>query len=370
MKTTAELTPLLATHPGEIIKDELIAIKASQSDFAKLIGIERSQLNEIIKGKRGINAKLALLLEKTLGIDADFWMEAQKNYEMDVARIKLRDSKRLEAIEKFELIKDKIAYKFLRKEKVLSGDPMEDLQIIQSIYQIEHFEQLESINVQPQFTRFRKSSKLEVDPINIIGWTKLVQHQAKIVQIKAFNHENLGSLINELKLIINLNKHTLERIQNCLQEYGIKLIYQAKGEKTPVDGISFWSEGNPAIGMSLWHKRIDNFAFTLFHELGHVFKHLTNSNDAQFIDLNPKQETQEYRNSAEEKEADQFAEKNLISDAHWEKYVERYGANPLDDKSIMSFSKEIGLHPFILRGRICHKLGIYNRKSSIDKRIE
>lgn len=70
--------------------------------------------------------------------------------------------------------------------------------------------------------------------------------------------------------------------------------------------------------MSLWHKRIDNFAFTLFHELGHVFKHLTNSNDAQFIDLNPKQETQEYRNSAEEKEADQFAEKNLISDAHWE----------------------------------------------------
>lgn len=108
---------------------------------------------------------------------------------------------------------------------------MEDLQIIQSIYQIEHFEQLESINVQPQFTRFRKSSKLEVDPINIIGWTKLVQHQAKIVQIKAFNHENLGSLINELKLIINLNKHTLERIQNCLQEYGIKLIYQAKGEK-------------------------------------------------------------------------------------------------------------------------------------------
>jgi HTH-type transcriptional regulator / antitoxin HigA len=342
----------------------------SQADFAKLIGIKRSQLNEIIKGKRNINAELALLLEKTLGVDADYWMEAQKNYEMDLARIKLRENKRLEAIEQFEFVKDKISYKFLRKEKILSGDPVEDVKQVLQVYDIDHFEQLPTINIQPQFARFRKSSKLKVDPINIIGWTKLVQHQAKMVNAKPFNHGKLENLVNDLKLIINSNQNTLEKVQNCLQEYGIKLIYQTKGEKTPVDGVSFWSDGNPAIGMSLRYKRIDNYAFTLFHELGHVFEHLINNNDAQFIDLDPKQETQDYKNRIEEREADKFAEENLISNAHWDEYVEKHSVDPLDDMNIISFSKEIGLHPYILRGRICHKLGIYNRKTSIDNSIK
>ncbi len=369
MKTTAELIPLLATHPGEILKDELDTIGTSQADFAKLIGIKRSQLNEIIKGKRGINAEIALFLEKTLNIDADYWMEAQKNYELDLARIQMRESKRLEAIEKFNFIKDKIAYKFLRKEKALSGDPVEDLGIVQDIYHIEHFEQLPALNVQPEFSRFRKSSKLKVDPINIIGWTKLVQHRAKLLPVKGFDQEKQTNVIYELKKIFNENKDTLRRVQNCLKEYGIKLAYQPKGEKTPVDGVSFWSEGNPAIGMTLRYNRIDNFAFTLFHELGHVYKHLVNNNEAKFIDLDPKQESQEYKDSIEEKEADRFAEKNLISDVEWERYIGTYGANPLSDENIITYAKEINLHPYILRGRVCHKLSIYNRKSLIEKRI-
>lgn len=131
MKAT-ELTPLIATHPGEILKDELEAsdIFQSQSDFAKTIGFNRSQLNEFIKGKRNLNADLAILLEKTLGIDADFWMEAQKNYDLDLARIKAKNNERLEAIEQLDFIKDKVAYSFLKKEKILQGDPVKDVHAI------------------------------------------------------------------------------------------------------------------------------------------------------------------------------------------------------------------------------------------------
>jgi len=71
----------------------------SQIDLAKLINIKLSQLNEIIKGKRNINANLALLQEKALGIDADFWKEAQKNYDLDKARIEAKNKAQLEAIE-------------------------------------------------------------------------------------------------------------------------------------------------------------------------------------------------------------------------------------------------------------------------------
>lgn len=51
----------------------------------------RSQLNEIIKGKRGISADLALSLESELGVDAEIWLNLQKMYELDVARIRRRD---------------------------------------------------------------------------------------------------------------------------------------------------------------------------------------------------------------------------------------------------------------------------------------
>ena len=67
--TTKNLVPAFATHPGLMLADEIEANEYSQIDFAKLINLSRSQLNEIIKGKRNLNADLALLLEKALGVD-------------------------------------------------------------------------------------------------------------------------------------------------------------------------------------------------------------------------------------------------------------------------------------------------------------
>jgi HTH-type transcriptional regulator/antitoxin HigA len=53
---TKNLIPSFATHPRTILTDEMEANGYSQIDLAKLIDIKRSQLNEIIKGKRNINA--------------------------------------------------------------------------------------------------------------------------------------------------------------------------------------------------------------------------------------------------------------------------------------------------------------------------
>ncbi|MBA4319776.1 MAG: hypothetical protein C0412_15360 [Flavobacterium sp.] len=69
--------------------------------------------------------------------------------------------------------------------------------------------------------------------------------------------------------------------------------------------------------MTLRHNRLDNFASTLFHELGHIYKHLVNNDTAEFIDLEIKNEEEEYKNSTEEKQADHFALTNLISDEDW-----------------------------------------------------
>lgn len=368
MKTATELTPLMATHPGEILLDEIEAIELSQVDFAKQLGMPRSQLNEIIKGKRNINADLALLLEKVLGIDVEYWMEAQKNYDIDKARIEAKNQNRMEAIEQWKVVKSLVADKFLRKQKVISGDPVIDLPIIFNIYDVNSIDQLASLKVQPEFARFRKSDNLANDPTNIIAWVKLVRFEAKKVMVDKFDYSQKDNLLMELRAIITENKDTIKRTQVKLSEYGIKLIYQAKGDKSPIDGVSFWSEGNPAIGMTLRHSRIDNFAFTLFHELGHIYKHLVNNTQSEFIDLINSKESEEYKKSKEEFEANDFAGESLIGKKSWEEFLQR--APKFTDFLIKAFAEEIELHPAIIRGRLCHQFSsLYKVKTSIDYKI-
>ena len=366
--TTKKVVPSFATHPGTILAEEIEANNFSQIDFANLIDIKRSLLNEIIKGKRNITADLAILFEKVLGVDAEYWLEAQKNYELDKARIEAKNKQQLEAIEVWNVAKDFIPTSFYKKEKILSGNPVNDNQIVRDIYGVSNLDQLAVMRVQPVYNRFKKSIKLKSDEVNIIGWVKLVQYKAKEVIVPPFNLENQEQLIADLRAILLKNKDVLNKVQNKLHEYGIKLIYQSKGEKTPVDGVSFWSDCNPAIGMTLRHKRLDNFAFVLFHELGHVYKHLVNNDTAEFIDLEIKNEEEEYKNSAEEKQANEFAQDGLINKTDWEDFSKNLFSNN-NDESIIEFAKKIKINPSIVRGRICFALNDYRSYTAISHDI-
>src|SRR6056297_1472223 len=103
--TLNKLTPQRTFHPGEDLKDELEARDMSQAELAKLLGMKKSQLNEIIRGKRNMSADIALLLEEVLGISAEFWVNAQKQYELKKARIKKKTTKQKDAIEKWKQCK-------------------------------------------------------------------------------------------------------------------------------------------------------------------------------------------------------------------------------------------------------------------------
>ncbi len=94
----SELTPFTATHPGEMLADELAARNIKQQVFAQQIGMQKSQLNEIIKGKRSINAEVAVLIEAALGISADFWLKAQNNYDLALVKIQSKVQERIAAI--------------------------------------------------------------------------------------------------------------------------------------------------------------------------------------------------------------------------------------------------------------------------------
>ncbi|MCC8038030.1 MAG: HigA family addiction module antidote protein [Bacteroidales bacterium] len=84
--------PWKATHPGEILLPELEERGLSQRALARMIGMNPSQLNELIKGKRPMTESVAIKLEQALGIDASVWMNLQLMYVRHSEAIKKRDS--------------------------------------------------------------------------------------------------------------------------------------------------------------------------------------------------------------------------------------------------------------------------------------
>jgi addiction module HigA family antidote len=75
-----------ATHPGEILKDELDARGISQRKFAEGIGMSYSVLNEILNGRRTLSTSSALMFEAALGVYAESLMNLQMKYSMQMAR--------------------------------------------------------------------------------------------------------------------------------------------------------------------------------------------------------------------------------------------------------------------------------------------
>ncbi len=77
-----EFTPFVATHSGEMIKDELKERGMTQKRLADETGIKTSVLSETINGKRSVSLNVALALEKALDIPADVWMNMQTQFQM------------------------------------------------------------------------------------------------------------------------------------------------------------------------------------------------------------------------------------------------------------------------------------------------
>ncbi|MEL6769855.1 MAG: HigA family addiction module antitoxin [Bacteroidota bacterium] len=83
---------LAPVHPGEILQDEFIEpLGLSQNRVALAIRVPARRINEIVLGKRSVTADTALRLGRYFGTSAQFWMNLQARYDLDVAQDALGD---------------------------------------------------------------------------------------------------------------------------------------------------------------------------------------------------------------------------------------------------------------------------------------
>ncbi len=143
-----------------------------------------------------------------------------------------------------------------------------------------------------------------------------------------------------------------KRAKSELSKVGIHLVCVRHLQKTYLDGAALMNldTGSPIVALTLRYDRVDNFWFSLLHELAHVGRHFKDSADA-FIDDFSLRELPSRHEDPREEEADTWANDALIPSGVWEN-------SGLQTKPsytrIIAFSQQIGIHPAIVAGRIRH----------------
>jgi antitoxin HigA-1 len=88
-------------HPGLLIRhDCLEPLGLSVTEGAKVLGVTRQAMNNLVSGKAGISAEMAIRLEKAFGGGAEIWLRMQAAYDLAQAekhagKIKVRRVKDL-----------------------------------------------------------------------------------------------------------------------------------------------------------------------------------------------------------------------------------------------------------------------------------
>ncbi|MDO8356628.1 MAG: HigA family addiction module antitoxin [Nitrospirota bacterium] len=79
-------------HPGLSVRhDCLEPLGLSITDGAKALGVTRQAMNNLVSGKAGISAEMAIRLEKAFGGGAETWLRMQAAY--DLAQVEKRVGK-------------------------------------------------------------------------------------------------------------------------------------------------------------------------------------------------------------------------------------------------------------------------------------
>ena len=76
-------------HPGRVVRhDCLEPLGLSVKAAARVLGVTRQALNNLVNGKAGISPEMAIRLSKAFGSTAETWLRMQVAYDLAAARKK------------------------------------------------------------------------------------------------------------------------------------------------------------------------------------------------------------------------------------------------------------------------------------------
>ncbi|HYG25298.1 MAG TPA: HigA family addiction module antitoxin [Caulobacteraceae bacterium] len=86
---TAGLRPV---HPGELLREDVLpALGLPKAEIARLLGISRQTLYDLLQEKQPVTPAMALRVGKLCGNGPDMWLNMQHNYDLQIAEAELAD---------------------------------------------------------------------------------------------------------------------------------------------------------------------------------------------------------------------------------------------------------------------------------------
>lgn len=349
-----------SVHPGKILQSVLEDYDMSQKELAVAIGKPSPIVNDIIKGKRNINPEFAVLLEAVLpDISAADWMSMQNQYDISNLQRQEEIQQQKDLIEQWNILKGYLNLNYMKKRLRLADDLSQSLGAILGYLGISEVQELKE-KQQSAMGYFKKSGKSNTDPINLLTWLCVVRHRSDDMRLEnVFDITKVGNLVSELNEVFYVNNQVEDKTTRLLNSYGIKFFVEEKLDRMAVDGVSFWSGDNPTIVMTKRLKRIDNFAFVLCHELGHVVKHLYVEKAMEFFD-----DIAGFKGDKREDEANKFAE-----DALWKGFAKDIAFGKIRvpfaaSRFLQQIAAEQRINISIVVGQYQHYCEIYNKTNS------
>ena len=192
----------------------------------------------------------------------------------------------------------------------------------------------------------------------LYAWLARVIQQARAMKprLGPFEPEKLtAGFLRELAQLSWSERGPLLAVE-FLERHGIAVVIEPHLKGTQLDGAALKdADGTPIVGLTLRYDRLDNFWFTLVHEVAHVWKHV--GNDEAFLDdLDVPSEDRR------EAEANRLAREAFIPRVMWRR-SEAY-LSP-SRETIEKLARELRIHPAIVAGRLRKESSNYTAFSDL-----
>ncbi len=331
--------PIPPPTPIEAINFVMDQRDMKQADLVPYIG-SRSKVSEVLRGKRTLSLSMIRALHTHLNIPAKILILEGMDFPPDGEDVKW----------------DNFPVKEIVSRGWITGyDPRTQAEEIMRELASHACTELYFSDLSHACMRQGTRRNDKDDPYSIDAWKLGVLAEAeKVETLVRFNPDILDkNFIKKVAYLSVLRSGPL-RAKEFLQNKGIKLVAVPHFERTYLDGAALINKkGEPIIALSLRYDRLDNFWFTLAHELAHLTLGHVHSAEGQCIiddlDLKDPQDKKE-------KDADKLAEESLIPSKLWNSHPACSAGRP---KDVIDLALKADIHKSIVAGRIRYERNNY-----------
>ncbi|MES0488439.1 MAG: HigA family addiction module antitoxin [Leptospirales bacterium] len=348
-----KLKPFLNIGPGQIIKREMEALNWSQIDLSEIISMAPKSISQMINNKQSITVETAFLLSKAFDSSPEFWMNLEQNYRL---RLKEDGQRESETSTKAE-IRRHVPLLEMKKKGWVSFDSTakSQVQAYCNFWQQKKPDFSSYDKQAPAFHARKSKADPEYTKNYSITWLQKAHIEVSLLADKAaaYNATRLEKLAVEIPTY-SLKPDGVKTFIQDLYKTGVHFFILSHLPKTYLDGAAFQVKNKKCIVYTARHNRVDNFWFTIAHEIAHILKHVKTEKDC-FLD-NLDEESADRR----EKEADALAEKWMLTKEILK--LAKPHAKYLSHTKLLEISATLNIEPSIIVGALQHHGIIEARK--------